>query len=189
MVSAAPDGAEGEFDDRIDPRFPVFVTTPFTGAHAVPLTPMSLDLHATGLRTGARAVAALLDLPPVVAREWESRLVAVFGHRIYLGASALAAAEPRLPGRAAELGRQLRIALRARCRHSAGPPETAQRWLRAAVDAVAMTRIVSAARMFGRHVDAYCRRRVIRISRRHRTRDAHRCPVGRPSPAAAQQDS
>jgi phosphohistidine swiveling domain-containing protein len=155
LVSAAPEGAEGEFDDRIDPRFPVFVTTPFTGAHAVPLTPMSLDLHATGLRTGARALAELLDLPPVLAREWESRLVAVFGHRIYLGASALAAAEPRLPGRAAELGRRLRIALAPDADTPLGRPRTAQRWLRPAVDAVTMARMVGAARMFGRHVDAY----------------------------------
>lgn len=59
LVSAAPEGAEAEFDDRIDPRFPVFVTTPLTAAHAAPLTPMSLDLHTTGLRAGARAVARL----------------------------------------------------------------------------------------------------------------------------------
>ncbi len=152
LISAAPDGAEGEFDDRIDPRFPMFVTTPFTG----PLTPMSLDLHATGLRAGARAVAQLLDLPPVVAREWESRLVAVFGHRIYLGASALAAAEPRLPVRAAELGRRLRAALPPDTDlFPAGRVATAQRWLRPATDAVTMARLVGAARMFGRHVDAY----------------------------------
>jgi phosphohistidine swiveling domain-containing protein len=156
LVSAAPEGAEGEFDDRIDPRFPVFVTTPFTEAHAAPLTPMSLDLHATGLRAGARAVAELLDLPPAVAREWESRLVAVFGHRIYLGASALAAAEPRLPGRAAELGRRLRAALAPDTDlFPLGRPKTTQRWLRPAPDAVTMTRMVGAARMFGRHVEAY----------------------------------
>jgi phosphohistidine swiveling domain-containing protein len=155
LVSAS-DGAEGEFDDRIDPRFPVFVTTPLTAPHAGPLTPMSLDLHSTGLRAGARAVAQLLDLPPMVAREWESRLVAVFGHRIYLGASALAAAEPQLPGRAAELGRRLRAALPPDTDlFPAGRVRTAQRWLRPAVDAVTMARLVGAARMFGRHVDAY----------------------------------
>ena len=155
LVSAAPEGADGEFDDRIDPRFPVFVTTPFTPAHAEPLTPMSLDLHATGLRAGARAVAQLLDLPPAVAREWESRLVAVFGHRIYLGASALAAAEPRLPGRAAELGRRLRVAVPPDTDLSPAARSIAQRWLRPAADAVTMARLVGAARMFGRHVDTY----------------------------------
>jgi phosphohistidine swiveling domain-containing protein len=156
LVSAAPEGADGEFDDRIDPRFPVFVTTPFTAAHAEPLTPMSLDLHAPGLRAGARAVAQLLDLPPAVAREWESRLVAVFGHRIYLGASALAAAESRLPGRAAELGCRLRVAVPADTDLSTtAQVKIAQRWLRPAADAVTMARMVGAARMFGRHIDAY----------------------------------
>ena len=156
LVSAAPDGAEGEFDDRIDPRFPVFVTTPLTAPHAGPLTPMSLDLHSTGLRAGARTVAQLLDLPPMMAREWESRLVAVFGHRIYLGASALAAAEPLLPGRTAELGRRLRAALPPDTDlFPAGRVRTPQRWLRPAADAVTMARLVGAARMFGRHVDAY----------------------------------
>lgn len=156
LVSAAPEGAEAEFDDRIDPRFPAFVAAPLTAAHAAPLTPMSLDLHATGLRAGARAVAQLLDLPPELMREWESRLVAVFGHRIYLGASALAAAEPRLPGRAAELGRRLRVALPTDIElFPSGWVKTAQRWLRPAADAVTMARMIGAARMFGRHVDAY----------------------------------
>ena len=156
LVSAAPEGAEGEFDDRIDPRFPVFVTAPFVAAHAGPLTPMSLDLHATGLRCGARAVAQLLDLPPAVAREWESRLVAVFGHRIYLGASAFAAAEARLPGRATELGRRLRVTLPPGTELSpAGRGRAALRWLRPAAEAVTMARMVGAARMFGRHLDAY----------------------------------
>ena len=117
---------------------------------------MSLNLHATGLRAGARALAQLLDLPPAVTREWESRLVAVFGHRIYLGASAVAAAESRLPGRAAELGRRLRVALPPDTDlFPAGGVRTAQRWLRPAADAVTMARLVGAARMYGRHVDAY----------------------------------
>jgi phosphohistidine swiveling domain-containing protein len=155
LVSAAPEGADGEFDDRIDTRFPVFVTTPFAAAHGEPLTPMSLDLHATGLRAGVRAVAQLLDLPPALSREWERRLVAVFGHRIYLGASALAAAESRLPGRAAELGRRLRVAVPADTDLSPAGRSIAQRWLRPAADAVTTARMVGAARMIGRHVDAY----------------------------------
>ena len=36
-----------------------------------------------------------------------------------------------------------------------GRAKTAQRWLRPAADAVTMARMVGAARMFGRHVDAY----------------------------------
>ncbi|WP_052960303.1 hypothetical protein [Mycobacterium sp. EPa45] len=107
---AASEGADGEFDDRIDQRFPLFVASPLGDTSAGPLTPMSLDLHLTGLRLAGRSLSRLLDLRGPVADEWASRLVASFGHRIYLGASALAAAEPRLPGRAVALSRRLRAA-------------------------------------------------------------------------------
>ncbi|HMZ14869.1 MAG TPA: hypothetical protein PLS04_12090, partial [Mycobacterium sp.] len=108
LAGAAPEGAEGEFDSRIDPRFPVFVAAGFgdTG----PLTPMSMEVHLTGLRMGARAGSQLLNLPPAVGTEWDTRLVASFGHRIYLGASVLAAAQPRLPARAGALAASLRAA-------------------------------------------------------------------------------
>jgi nucleoside-diphosphate-sugar epimerase/phosphohistidine swiveling domain-containing protein len=147
LPSVAPDGADGEFDDRIDPRFPVFIASPLHGTTAGPLTPMSLDLHLTGLRTAGRSLAQLLDLHDPVAGEWEGRLVAVFGHRIYLGASALAAAEPRLPVRAAALSHRLRAA-------TDEPP--ARPGLLAAVSgAPSTTSLISAARMYGRHLRAY----------------------------------
>jgi nucleoside-diphosphate-sugar epimerase/phosphohistidine swiveling domain-containing protein len=147
LPSAAPDGAEGEFDDRIDPRFPMFVASPLHETTAGPLTPMSLDLHLTGLRAAGRTLSQLLDLRDPVAGEWESRLVAVFGHRIYLGASALAAAEPRLPTRAADLAQRLR-----------GPANlsTAGPGLLASITgALSTTRLLSSARMYGRHLRAY----------------------------------
>jgi nucleoside-diphosphate-sugar epimerase/phosphohistidine swiveling domain-containing protein len=147
LRSAAPDGAEGEFDDRIDPRFPVFVASPLRETTAGPLTPMSLDLHVTGLRIAGRSLARVLGLRDPVAGEWESRLFAVFGHRIYLGASALAAAEPRLPVRAAALAQRLRAA--------ADQPCAVPGLLTAISGAMSTTRLISAARMYGRHLRAY----------------------------------
>ncbi|MCV7343022.1 hypothetical protein [Mycolicibacterium rhodesiae] len=146
-TGAAPDGADGEFDDRIDPRFPVFVAGPLSEAGAGPLTPMSLDLHLGGLRLAGRSLAQLLDLRGPVAGEWESRLVASFGHRIYLGASALTAAEPRLPGRAASLSRRLRAAADVPTR---GPGAFAT-----VTGAISATRLQAGARMYGRHLRAY----------------------------------
>lgn len=147
LRSAAPEGTDGEFDDRIDPRFPLFVTSAPHEAPAAPLTPMSLDLHLSGLRTAGRTLSQLLDVREPVASEWESRLVAVFGHRIYLGASALAAAEPRLPARAVVLSRRLRAAI--------GQPVSAPARLASITGAVSTRRLVSAARMYGRHLRAY----------------------------------
>lgn len=141
----APEGADGEFDDGIDPRFPRFVASPRSVTTAGPLTPMSLDLHLGGLRLAGRSLSELLDLRDPVAREWESRLVASFGHRIYLGSSALAAAEPRLPARAAGLSRRLRGAADA-----PGPGRLA-----AVTGALSTTRLVASARMFGRHLRDY----------------------------------
>lgn len=142
-----PQGGEAEFDDSIDPRFPVFVASPFAETRVGPLTPLSLDVHLPGVRVAARALGELLDVPASVAPEWDDRLVAVFGHRVYLNASVIAAAAPRLPGRAAELGARLCAA--------AGPSAVAvhRRLLRRSP--LSMARIISGARMLGRHLEAY----------------------------------
>ncbi|BBY67059.1 PEP-utilizing enzyme [Mycolicibacterium helvum] len=145
--SAAIGDAGGEFDDRIDPRFPLFVASPLRETTAGPLTPMSLDLHLAGLRVAGRTLAQLLDLRDPVAAEWESRLVAVFGHRIYLGASALAAAEPRLPTRASALSQRLRA--------PADRPAPGPGLLASITAAMSTTRLISSARMYGRHLHAY----------------------------------
>jgi nucleoside-diphosphate-sugar epimerase len=144
---AASDGAEGEFDDRIDQRFPMFVASPLTDAGAGPLTPMSLDLHLTGLRLAGRSLTELLDLRGPIADEWAGRLVAAFGHRIYLGASALAAAEPRLPARAAALSRRLRAAT--------DGPVGGPGLLAAVTGALSTSRLLSEARLYGRQLRAY----------------------------------
>ena len=98
LRSAAPEGVEGEFDDRIDPRFPVFATNGLTEALPGPLTPITLDVQLSGLRTASRVMGQALALGGVVDHEWESRAIAVFGHRPYVGVSANAVAAHQLLG-------------------------------------------------------------------------------------------
>ena len=98
LPSAAPEGLEGEFDDRIDPRFPVFSARSLTEALPGPLTPMTLDVQLSGLRMAGRAMGRVLALGGVVADEWANRAIAVFGHRPYVGVSANIVAAAQLPG-------------------------------------------------------------------------------------------
>jgi NAD(P)-dependent dehydrogenase (short-subunit alcohol dehydrogenase family) len=98
LRSAAPEGLEGEFDDRIDPRFPVFSATGFTQALPGPLTPITLDVQMSGLRAAGRVMGQVLALGGVVGDEWGSRAIAVFGHRPYVGVSANVVAASQLPG-------------------------------------------------------------------------------------------
>jgi nucleoside-diphosphate-sugar epimerase len=98
LHSAAPDGMEGEFDDRIDPRFPVFSAARLAEALPGPLTPMTLDVQLSGLRTAGRVMGQVLALGGVVDDEWSSRAIAVFGHRAYVGVSANVVAAAQLPG-------------------------------------------------------------------------------------------
>ncbi|QLL05174.1 NAD-dependent epimerase/dehydratase family protein [Mycobacterium vicinigordonae] len=98
LRSAAPDGLEGEFDDRIDPRFPVFSASGLSAALPGPLTPITLDVQLGGLRAAGQAMGRVLALGDVVAEEWASRAIAVFGHRPYVGVSANIVAATQLPG-------------------------------------------------------------------------------------------
>jgi nucleoside-diphosphate-sugar epimerase len=98
LRSASPDGLEGEFDDRADPRFPVFSAAPLTETLPGPLTPMTLDVQLGGLRAAARAMGTVMALGDVVAAEWGSRAIAAFGHRPYVGVSASVIAAEQLPG-------------------------------------------------------------------------------------------
>jgi nucleoside-diphosphate-sugar epimerase len=95
---AAPDEQEGEFDDRADPRFAVFSAVPLAETLPGPLTPMTLDVQIPGLRAAARMIGLVIACGDVFAAEWESRAVAVFGHRPYVGVSASAIAAEQLPG-------------------------------------------------------------------------------------------
>lgn len=96
--SAAPDGVEGEFDDRIDPRFPIFSAGNLSGALPGPLTPITLDVQLSGLRTANRVLGHVLALGGAVGDEWGSRAIAVFGHRPYVGVSVNMVAAAQLPG-------------------------------------------------------------------------------------------
>lgn len=98
LHSAAPEGVEGEFDDRIDPRFPIFATDGLADALPGPLTPITLDVQLSGLRTASRVMGQALALGGVVDDEWGSRAIAVFGHRPYVGVSANAVAANQLLG-------------------------------------------------------------------------------------------
>ena len=98
LRSASPDGLEGEFDDRADPRFPVFSAAPLAETLPGPLTPMTLDVQLGGLRAAARAMGTVMAVGDVVAEEWGSRAIAVFGHRPYVGVSASVIAAEQLPG-------------------------------------------------------------------------------------------
>ncbi|KAA8958767.1 NAD-dependent epimerase/dehydratase family protein [Mycobacterium sp.] len=95
---AAPDGLEGEFDDRIDPRFPVFSAAPFAETLPGPLTPMTLDVQLGGLRAATRLLGRVMALGEVAAAEWGNRAIAVLGHRPYVGVSAGVLAASQLPG-------------------------------------------------------------------------------------------
>ena len=109
LRSASPDEQEGEFDDRVDPRFPVFSAVPLAETLPGPLTPMTLDVQIPGLRAAARMIGPVMACGDVVAAEWESRAVAVFGHRPYVGVSASAIAAEQLPGW--DLGEVVRASL------------------------------------------------------------------------------
>jgi hypothetical protein len=98
LSPAMPEGLEGEFDDRIDPRFPVFSAGSLAEALPGPLTPITLDVQLSGLRMAGEAMGRVLALGGVVADEWASRAIAVFGHRPYVGVSANIVAATQLPG-------------------------------------------------------------------------------------------
>jgi nucleoside-diphosphate-sugar epimerase len=109
LRSASPDEPGGEFDDRVDPRFAVFSALPLAETLPGPLTPMTLDVQISGLRAAARMIGPLMAGGDVVAAEWGSRAVAVFGHRPYVGVSASAIAAEQLPGW--DLGEVVRASL------------------------------------------------------------------------------
>ncbi|UMB71941.1 NAD-dependent epimerase/dehydratase family protein [Mycobacterium paraterrae] len=98
LRSASADEQQGEFDDRVDPRFPVFSATPLALTLPGPLTPMTLDVQLTGLRAATRMIGAVTASDTVVTGEWNSRGIAVFGHRPYVNVSVSAIIAEQLPG-------------------------------------------------------------------------------------------
>lgn len=96
LVSVALPSMAVELDDRIDSRFPVFSAYQTAELFPAQLTPLSIDVHTAGLRAAGRTLARIAGLTGPVAEEWESRGHAVFGHHVYTGVSAAAAAP--MPG-------------------------------------------------------------------------------------------
>ncbi|OBK25656.1 hypothetical protein [Mycobacterium asiaticum] len=92
------EGLDGEFDDRIDPRFPVFSAAGLADSLPGPLTPITLDVQMSGLRAAGQAMSRVLALGDLIAEEWATSAIAVFGHRPYVGVSANIVAAAQLPG-------------------------------------------------------------------------------------------
>jgi hypothetical protein len=135
---AAPAAHSGEFDDVIDPRFPVFSTRFTSDALPGPLTPMTLDVQCAGLRAAHRATAELIGMRGALAREWQQRAVAVFAHRTFTGVSACAGVAELLPGSHQDVD------------PGSPPPSRGPRRLpRPAANAALAVRIIDLSRQFG----------------------------------------
>ncbi|MFL6124384.1 PEP-utilizing enzyme, partial [Actinophytocola sp.] len=134
LVSVALPSVAVELDDRIDTRYPVFSMQQTAELFPSGLTPLSIDVHTAGLRAAGRTLARVAGVPAPVADEWESRGHAVFGHHLYAGVSAAAAAP--LPGWTekavtdAHLGRRADVDLFPEGRPAVpgGPKGLATRW-------------------------------------------------------------
>jgi len=82
-VLAGPDGANGEFDTPIDPRFPTYLATNLSEALPGPFSPSSASVTVHGLRAAGAITAARLRPGGLIQREIATRTIGVFGHRLY----------------------------------------------------------------------------------------------------------
>ena len=82
-VLAGPDGANGEFDTPIDPRFPTFLATNLSEALPGPFSPSSASVTVHGLRAGGAIIARRLRPGGLIQREMATRTIGVFAHRLY----------------------------------------------------------------------------------------------------------
>ena len=82
-VSAGPDGANGEFDTPIDPRFPTYLATNLSEALPGPFSPSSASVTVQGLRAGGAVIAERLRPGGLIQREMATRTIGVFAHRPY----------------------------------------------------------------------------------------------------------
>ncbi|SRX95023.1 hypothetical protein MSP7336_03287 [Mycobacterium shimoidei] len=82
-VLAGPDGANGEFDTPIDPRFPTFLATNLSEALPGPFSPSSASVTVRGLRAAGVAIAERLRPGGLIQREIATRTIGVFAHRLY----------------------------------------------------------------------------------------------------------
>jgi nucleoside-diphosphate-sugar epimerase/phosphohistidine swiveling domain-containing protein len=82
-VLAGPDGANGEFDTPIDPRFPTYLATNLSEALPGPFSPSSASVTVQGLRAAGAVTAARLRPGGLIQREIATRTIGVFAHRLY----------------------------------------------------------------------------------------------------------
>jgi nucleoside-diphosphate-sugar epimerase/phosphohistidine swiveling domain-containing protein len=80
---AGPDGANGEFDTPIDPRFPTYLATNLSEALPGPFSPSSASVTVRGLRAGGAVIAQRLRPGGLIQREMATRTIGVFAHRLY----------------------------------------------------------------------------------------------------------
>ncbi len=97
LVDAGEPGVVGEFDTRIDPRFPIYTASNLSEAFPGPMTPLSLELTTHAMRGSSHASAVLYGLEEPLATEL-LRSVSVFGHRVYGGVSILRELAAVMPG-------------------------------------------------------------------------------------------
>ena len=102
LVPAAPPGLAGELDDLIDPHYPTFTATNLSEAFPGPMTPLSLTISIAALRAGNQPLVDFLGMDGDVAHESRVRMVAVFGHRIFLNVSAARETAKGMPGNTPE---------------------------------------------------------------------------------------
>ncbi|MCP2275586.1 PEP-utilizing enzyme [Nocardia amikacinitolerans] len=98
LVDVAPEGLEGEFDDRVDPRYPVHTATNTSEALPGPMTPLTIDLHAGAIRLANEAMGTMIALDGIALEHWTSRVTTVLGHHIYINASIGVLAAENMPG-------------------------------------------------------------------------------------------
>ena len=82
-VLAGPEGANGEFDTPIDPRFPTYLATNLSEALPGPFSPSSASVTVHGLRAGGAVIAQRLRAGGLIQREMATRTIGVFAHRLY----------------------------------------------------------------------------------------------------------
>ncbi|MBV9321816.1 MAG: NAD-dependent epimerase/dehydratase family protein [Mycobacterium sp.] len=80
---AGPQGANGEFDTPIDPRFPTYLATNLSEALPGPFSPSSASVTVRGLRAGGAIIAERLRPGGLIQREMATRTIGVFAHRLY----------------------------------------------------------------------------------------------------------
>ncbi|MFE6859212.1 PEP-utilizing enzyme [Nocardia sp. NPDC057668] len=98
LKASAPQGLQGEFDDLLDDRIPVFTATNTSEALPGPLTPLTIDLQAGAIRLGNEAMGHMIAIEGVALEHWVSRVTGVMGHHMYINASIGVFSAENMPG-------------------------------------------------------------------------------------------